>query len=82
MYYNDKLVGEGRIEKTVPNIFSADETLDIGADLALPVTDEYPEGSANRFKGELKWVRIDLEDHDVIHEEPEDLMYMRIMAKQ
>ena len=82
LYYNDKLVGEGRIEKTVPNIFSADETLDIGADLALPVTDEYPVGSANRFKGTLNWVRIDLEDQDVIHEEPEDLMYMRIMAKQ
>ena len=44
LYYNDKLVGEGRIEKTVPNIFSADETLDIGSDLALPVTDDYPEG--------------------------------------
>ena len=82
LYYNDKLVGEGRIEKTVPNIFSADETLDIGSDLALPVTDEYPEGSANRFKGNLKWVRIDLEDQDVIHEEPEDLMYKRLMAKQ
>ncbi len=66
----------------MPNIFSADETLDIGSDLALPVTDDYPEGSANRFKGNLKWVRIDLEDQDVIHEEPEDLMYMRIMAKQ
>ena len=32
LYYNDKLVGEGRVDKTVPNIFSADETLDIGCD--------------------------------------------------
>ena len=41
-----------------------------------------PEGSANAFQGKLDWVRIDLEDQDVIHEEPEDLKYMRIMAQQ
>ena len=82
LYYDDRLVGEAHIEKTVPNIFSADETLDIGCDLALPVTDDYPEGAANRFQGKLDWVRIDLEDQDVLHEEPEDLKYMRIMAKQ
>ena len=68
LYVNEELVGEGRIEKTVPNIFSADETLDIGCDLALPVTDEYPEGKANTFQGEMHWVRIDLED-DEIHED-------------
>jgi arylsulfatase len=82
LYVNEELVGEGRIDKTVPNIFSADETLDIGCDLALPVTDEYPEGEANAFQGELQWVRIDLEDDDVSHEEPEELKYQRIMARQ
>ena len=82
LYYNDRLVGEGRIDKTVPNIFSADETLDIGCDLALPVTDEYPVGEANAFQGKLHWVRIDLEDDDVSHEEPDDLKYKRMMARQ
>jgi arylsulfatase len=82
LYVNEELVGEGHIDKTVPNIFSADETLDIGCDLALPVTDEYPEGEANAFQGELQWVRIDLEDDDVSHEEPEELKYQRIMARQ
>jgi arylsulfatase len=82
LYYNDKLVGEGRVDKTVPNIFSADETLDIGCDLALPVTDDYPVGEANTFKGKLHWVRIDLEDDDVSHEEPDDLKYQRMMARQ
>ena len=73
IYYDDQLVGEGRIEETVPNVFSADETLDIGHDLALPVTDQYPVGKANAFQGKLDWVRVDLEDQDVIHEEPDDL---------
>ncbi len=31
IYYDDELVGEGRIEKTRSNVFSADETLDIGS---------------------------------------------------
>jgi len=82
LYINDELVGEGRIDKTVPSVFSADETLDIGCDLALPVTDEYPEGAANKFQGTLNWVRIDLEDDDVSHQEPEELTYQRIMARQ
>ena len=66
----------------MPNVFSADETLDIGCDLALPVTDDYPVGAANSFQGELAWVRIDLEDQDVIHEVPDELKVMKIMAQQ
>jgi arylsulfatase len=82
LYVNDKKVGEGRIERTVPFIFSADETMDIGGDLALPVTDDYPEGEKNQFKGTIDWVRIDLEDDDVSHLEPNELKYHRIMARQ
>jgi hypothetical protein len=41
---------EGPVEGTVPMIFSADETCDIGLDTASPVSDDYtPEGS--RFTG-------------------------------
>jgi arylsulfatase len=82
LYINDKKVGQGRIEKTVPFIFSADETMDVGGDLALPVTDDYPEGEKNQFKGKIHWVRIDLEDDDVSHLEPEEQKYHRIMARQ
>ena len=56
----------------MPFVFSADETMDIGGDLALPVTDDYPEGDANAFQGKIHWVRIDLEDDDVSHLEPEE----------
>ncbi|AKB24809.1 Arylsulfatase [Methanosarcina sp. MTP4] len=82
IYVNDKKVGEGRIEKTVPFVFSADETMDIGSDLALPVTDDYPEGVANRFQGKVNWVRVDLEEDNVSHLEPEETKYQRIMARQ
>jgi len=58
-------VGEGRIERTVPFLFSADETLDIGRDTASPVTDDYPGPGENPFTGSINWVQIDLGDDDV-----------------
>ena len=53
--------GEGRIEATVPMIFSGDETTDVGSDLHTPVSDDYaPQG--NEFNGRIEWVQIDLGD--------------------
>ncbi len=37
IYVNDKAVADGRVEKTQPNIFSADETADVGLDNQTPV---------------------------------------------
>jgi arylsulfatase len=82
IYVNEEKVAEGKIGKTVPFIFSADETLDIGGDLALPVTDDYPEGESNKFSGKINWVRIDLEEDNVSHLEPEELKYHRALARQ
>ena len=82
LYVDDQKVAEGRIEKTVPFVFSADETMDIGGDSAMPVTEDYAEGEKNQFTGDIAWVRIDLEDDDVSHLEPEDSKYHRVMARQ
>ena len=41
LYVDGDKVGEGRVEGTVPMIFSADETADIGSDTASPVSDDY-----------------------------------------
>ena len=38
---NEKKVAEGRIERTSPFLFSADETADVGVDEATPVTEAY-----------------------------------------
>jgi hypothetical protein len=57
--------GTGRLNATIPMIFSMDETCDLGADLASPVSDDYtPESS--RFTGSIAWVQLDIgpDDHD------------------
>ena len=44
IFVNGQKVAEGRIERTQPMIFSADETADVGVDDATPVTEDYKEG--------------------------------------
>ncbi len=54
---NGEQVADGRIENTVPFIFSADETEDVGEDLGTPVTEDYKEGD-NKFTGTIDTVTI------------------------
>jgi arylsulfatase A-like enzyme len=61
LYLDGDKVGEGRVEATVPLIFSADETADVGQDTASPVSDDY-EGESSVFTGTVNWVQIDLGD--------------------
>ncbi len=56
---NGKKVAEGRIGKTVPFMFSADETVDVGMDNATPVTKEYKERD-NEFNGTIEKVTVEL----------------------
>jgi arylsulfatase len=68
LYLDGDQVGGGRVEATVPLIFSADETTDLGRDTASPVTDDYtPEQSV--FTGTMNWVQIDVDEaaEDVDH---------------
>jgi arylsulfatase len=61
LYVDGEPVGEGRVEATVPLIFSGDETTDLGQDSASPVTDDYtPEQSV--FTGTVNWVQIDVDE--------------------
>jgi len=55
-----KAVAEGRIEKTQPNLFSADETADVGLDNQTPVAEGLGIGEATRFTGSIEKVVIDL----------------------
>jgi len=65
LYYDGQKVGEGRIEQTVPMIFSADETTDVGRESGTPVTPDYNR-KTSAFTGKVNWVQIDLgkDDHD------------------
>src|SRR5262249_42218407 len=58
LYVNDKKVGQGRVDKTVPGRFSADETFDVGMDTGSPVSGDYK--SPNAFTGKIKKVTFDL----------------------
>ncbi|MFE3452869.1 arylsulfatase [Nonomuraea sp. NPDC059194] len=78
---DDVKVIDGRIDKTVPHIFSADETLDVGVDTASPVSEDYAEGD-NAFTGAIGYVRIDIGQDDHSHLESPEHRHHRLMAKQ
>jgi hypothetical protein len=59
LYVDGEKVGEGRVEHTVPMLFSADETTDLGRDSATPVSDDH--GTDNAFTGRVRWVQIDVD---------------------
>jgi arylsulfatase len=52
-------VAEGRITRTQPNAFSADEGADVGEDLATPVSEEYPVPAS--FTGTIQQVTIEVQ---------------------
>jgi arylsulfatase A-like enzyme len=59
LYVDGTQVGEGRVDATVPMLFSGDETTDLGSDSGTPVSDDHgPEETG--FTGRVKWVEIDL----------------------
>jgi arylsulfatase A-like enzyme len=59
LFLDGNKVGEGRVEATVPLVFSADETADVGRDTASPVSSDY-DGEGSVFTGTVSWVQIDL----------------------
>jgi len=65
LFINGEQDGGGRLKATIPMIFSADETCDLGADTASPVSDDYTPDSS-RFTGSIAWVQLDIgpDDHD------------------
>ncbi len=60
LYVNDRKVGEGRIERTQPAIFSADETADVGIDLATPVVETIGAEARSRFTGRIPRITVEV----------------------
>jgi arylsulfatase len=58
IYINDKMVGSGRIERTQSNVFSLDDTADVGVDEGTRVSSAYPQ-HGNKFTGKIERIRID-----------------------
>ena len=63
---NGKSVAEGRVEKTQPLIFSADETADVGLDNQTPVANDIGVGRDDtRFTGNIKKIILERERCEV-----------------
>jgi arylsulfatase len=60
LYVNGEKVAEGRIERTQPMVFSADETADVGIDLATPVVEVIGAEAKSRFTGRIPKVTIEV----------------------
>jgi arylsulfatase len=53
LYIDGQQVGQGRIERTQSGIFSADETADVGIDLATPVVERIGAEHKSKFNGRI-----------------------------
>ena len=61
LYLDGEHEGNGRVEHTMPFVFSIDETCDIGRDNGTPVSPDY-DGRDNSFRGEVNWVQLAVDD--------------------
>ncbi len=59
LYADDHDIAQGRIENTVPFVFSADDFMDIGKDSGAPVTEDYGSYQGG-FTGTINWVKINI----------------------
>jgi arylsulfatase len=84
LYVDGVKVAEGRVDATVPMLFSADETTDVGSDTATPVSADYGPGDDSVFTGRLRWIQIDIADatEDVDHLIEPDERLRIAMARQ
>jgi arylsulfatase len=81
LYYDGKAVGSGRVEKTQPMGYSADEACDVGRDTGSPASPDYgPTG--NQFSGEIHWVEIALGEDDHSHLITPEQLFTRAMARE
>jgi hypothetical protein len=56
---NGKKVGEGRLDRTQPGIFSVDDAADVGMDEGTPVVEDYLPKST-KFTGTIRKVIVDV----------------------
>jgi arylsulfatase len=81
LYHDGKQVGSGRVEKTEPMGYSADEACDVGRDTGSPASPDYgPTG--NQFSGEIHWVELEVGDDDHSHLITSEQLFARAMARE
>jgi len=74
LFVDGSQVAQGRVDGTIPMVFSADETTDVGRDTGTPVSDDYGPGDS-AFTGRIDRVQLDIDaaaedsDHFITAEE-------------
>ncbi|MGA8534154.1 MAG: arylsulfatase [Candidatus Tumulicola sp.] len=81
LYLDGKQCGQGRVEVTVPMLFSGDETCDVGTDTGTGVSADYPR-RGNEFSGKVKWVQLDIGEKGDGHLVSVEDLYRIAMARQ
>ena len=81
LFVDGKKDGEGRVDQTVPMLFSADETCDVGKETGAPVSPDYGP-TDNEFSGAVNWVQIDIEKDDHDHLISPEERFKIVMARQ
>jgi arylsulfatase len=60
LFIDGKQVGQSRIERTQSGIFSADETADVGIDLATPVVERIGAEHKSKFNGSIPKLVVEI----------------------
>jgi len=61
LFVDGKKDGEGKVDMTLPMVYSADDGCDVGVDSGAPVSEDYgPLG--NRFNGKVRGVQLSITD--------------------
>jgi arylsulfatase len=81
LFVDGKKDGESRVDMTIPMLFSADETCDVGKETGSPTSPDYGPKD-NEFSGQVNWVQIDLETDDHDHLISPDERFRIAMARQ
>jgi arylsulfatase A-like enzyme len=79
---NSRKVAEGRIERTQPMIFSADETADVGIDLATPVVESIGAEAKSKFTGRIPRVTIEVKEMKKVEKAQEDKLRAEAAGKK
>jgi arylsulfatase len=53
-WINGKEAAKGKVQRTIPAVFTASETFDVGMDTSSPVADDYFDKAPFKFEGTLK----------------------------
>jgi hypothetical protein len=81
LYIDGKAVGNGRLERTAPAVFSADETSDVGVKHGSPLSPDTPPHTS-AFTGTVDVVAIEISGENSDHLLDREQLMNMIMARQ